>query len=39
MLTAITPRPAGFCTACLTGEYPLPVPVELSTLVGASPAG
>jgi amidophosphoribosyltransferase len=37
MLTAITPRPAGFCTACLTGEYPVPVPIQLDALVGASP--
>jgi amidophosphoribosyltransferase len=39
MLTAITPRPAGFCTACLTGEYPVPVPLELDALVGAGPTG
>jgi amidophosphoribosyltransferase len=30
MLTAISPRPAGFCTACLTGEYPMPVPIQLT---------
>jgi amidophosphoribosyltransferase len=27
MLTAITPEPDGFCTACMTGDYPVPVPV------------
>jgi amidophosphoribosyltransferase len=26
MLTAITPEPGGFCTACLTGDYPVPIP-------------
>ncbi|MCU7729199.1 amidophosphoribosyltransferase [Actinoplanes sp. KI2] len=27
MLTAITPEPGGFCTACMTGDYPAPTPV------------
>ena len=26
MLTAISPEPGGFCTACLTGDYPVPIP-------------
>jgi amidophosphoribosyltransferase len=26
MLTAISPTPGGFCTACMTGDYPTPVP-------------
>jgi amidophosphoribosyltransferase len=26
MLTAITPEPGGFCTACMTGDYPVPIP-------------
>ncbi|GAA2535423.1 amidophosphoribosyltransferase [Winogradskya humida] len=26
MLTAISPEPGGFCTACMTGDYPVPVP-------------
>jgi amidophosphoribosyltransferase len=30
LLRAIgAPPPAGFCTACLTGEYPVPVPVPV----------
>jgi amidophosphoribosyltransferase len=28
MLTAITPEPGGFCTACMTGDYPVPVPAQ-----------
>lgn len=27
---------AGYCTACLTGNYPVPVPVELSTAAGST---
>lgn len=26
MLTAITSEPGGFCTACMTGDYPVPIP-------------
>jgi amidophosphoribosyltransferase len=26
MLTAISPAATGFCTACMTGDYPVPVP-------------
>jgi amidophosphoribosyltransferase len=26
MLTAISPEPGGFCTACMTGDYPVPIP-------------
>jgi len=26
MLTAITSEPGGFCTACMTGDYPTPIP-------------
>ncbi len=26
MLSAISTEPGGFCTACLTGNYPVPVP-------------
>jgi amidophosphoribosyltransferase len=26
MLTAISPEPGGFCTACMTGDYPAPIP-------------
>jgi amidophosphoribosyltransferase len=25
-LTAISPEPGGFCTACMTGDYPVPIP-------------
>ncbi len=34
LVTAINAPGAGFCDACLTGNYPVPVPVQL----GASPA-
>jgi amidophosphoribosyltransferase len=30
LVTAIDAPGAGFCTACLTGEYPVPVPVQLA---------
>jgi len=30
LVTAIDAPGAGFCTACLTGEYPVPIPVGLS---------
>jgi amidophosphoribosyltransferase len=26
MLEAISPEPGGFCTACMTGDYPVPIP-------------
>jgi amidophosphoribosyltransferase len=26
MLTAISPEPGGFCTACMSGDYPVPIP-------------
>jgi amidophosphoribosyltransferase len=26
MLGAISPEPGGFCTACMTGDYPVPIP-------------
>jgi amidophosphoribosyltransferase len=32
LVTAIDAPGAGFCSACLTGSYPAPVPVELSAL-------
>ena len=28
----------GFCTACLSGEYPTPVPVEIGKFVLETPA-
>ena len=28
LVTAIDAPGAGFCTACLTGEYPVPVPLD-----------
>ncbi|MFI0796859.1 amidophosphoribosyltransferase [Micromonospora rubida] len=31
MLTAISPEPGGFCTACMTGDYPVPIPGMLTT--------
>lgn len=31
MLTAISPEPGGFCTACMTGDYPTPIPHVLTT--------
>jgi len=31
LVTAIDAPGAGFCTACLTGQYPVPVPVHLAT--------
>jgi amidophosphoribosyltransferase len=30
MLTAITSEPGGFCTACMTGDYPAPIPAALA---------
>ncbi|GAA0713212.1 amidophosphoribosyltransferase [Dactylosporangium roseum] len=30
MLTAISPEPNGFCTACMTGDYPTPIPGMLA---------
>jgi amidophosphoribosyltransferase len=30
MLTAISPEPGGFCTACMTGDYPAPIPTALA---------
>lgn len=33
LLDATGARPAGFCTACLTGRYPVEVPVELTKSV------
>ena len=36
LVAAIDTPGAGFCTACLTGQYPVPVPVELA---GAGRAG
>jgi len=30
MLTAISPEPGGFCTACMTGDYPTPIPAALA---------
>ena len=31
LVAAIDAPGAGFCSACLTGEYPVPIPVELAT--------
>jgi amidophosphoribosyltransferase len=31
MLTAISPEPNGFCTACMTGDYPTSIPGVLAT--------
>jgi len=41
LVTAIGAPGAGFCTACLTGDYPVPVsvPVELTTRPALSGAG
>ena len=30
MLAAISPEPGGFCTACMTGDYPTPIPAALA---------
>jgi amidophosphoribosyltransferase len=30
LVQAIDAPDAGFCSACLTGEYPVPIPVELA---------
>jgi len=38
LLTAIDAPGAGFCTACLTGEYPVEVPVTLHKAVLEEPA-
>ena len=35
LVTAIDAPGAGFCTACLTGEYPVPVPVRLGPTTAA----
>jgi amidophosphoribosyltransferase len=32
LVSAIDAPGAGFCTACLTGEYPVPVPVRLAAV-------
>jgi amidophosphoribosyltransferase len=37
LVEAIDAPGAGFCSACLTGTYPVPVPVQLGALVGAAP--
>ncbi len=37
LIEAIDAPGAGFCSGCLTGTYPVPVPVQLGTLVGATP--
>ncbi len=37
LVAAIDTPGAGFCSACLTGTYPVAVPVQLGTLVGAAP--
>jgi amidophosphoribosyltransferase len=31
MLTAISPGQGGFCTACMTGDYPVPIPGLVTT--------
>lgn len=31
LVEAISPQPAGLCTACMTGDYPVPVPVAVPT--------
>ncbi len=38
LITATGAPGAGFCTACLTGEYPVEIPVQLRAAVGVSPA-
>jgi len=37
LITAIDVPGAGFCTACLTGEYPVPVPVALLSTRASAP--
>ena len=38
LVAAIDAPGAGFCTACLTGEYPVPVPVRLAAARDGRPA-
>ena len=38
LVAAIDAPGAGFCTACLTGDYPVPIPVALSGVGRAQPA-
>jgi amidophosphoribosyltransferase len=38
LVTAIDAPGAGFCDACLTGNYPVPVPVEFSQRTALSGA-
>jgi amidophosphoribosyltransferase len=37
LIAAIGAPGEGFCSACLTGEYPTPVPVHFGELAGAQP--
>jgi amidophosphoribosyltransferase len=37
LIAAIGAPGAGFCSACLTGNYPTPVPVVLSATPAAAP--
>jgi amidophosphoribosyltransferase len=37
LVTAIGAPGAGFCSACLTGNYPAPVPVELTAMPSSHP--
>jgi amidophosphoribosyltransferase len=37
LVTAIAAPGAGFCSACLTGDYPAPVPVSLTALSSTHP--
>jgi amidophosphoribosyltransferase len=42
LVEAVDAPGAGFCDACLTGHYPVPVPVEVTArpaLAGAVPPG
>ena len=39
LVTAIDAPGAGFCNACLTGNYPVPVPVELERARGTERGG
>ena len=38
LIEAIDAGDAGFCSACLTGEYPVPIPVELGRTRALDPA-
>jgi amidophosphoribosyltransferase len=37
LVAAIAAPGAGFCSACLTGSYPAPVPVQITSLSSGHP--